>query len=435
MSHRFSRWRVSLNFSVEVQSITETLNDGALPIIEQTPNTFYSKNERIEAMNVIKNVNIITMEGSNFENGMILFDKKIQYVGASNEYNVNEIENEYDFCGHYVIPGLIDAHCHVGMFEDSLGFEGDDGNEDSDPITPHLRAIDAVNPFDRCFSDALCAGVTAVVTGPGSANPIGGQFAALKTSGICVDDMIIKEPCAMKFALGENPKSVYNTKNQSPMTRMGTVALIREMLYKAKEYMNSLNDYNENPEEYDKPDYDIKCEALIPVFKHEIPVKVHAHRADDIACALRIAKEFDVDVTIEHCTDGDRIAEILKRENVPVMLGPTLSDRSKPELSSLSFATYKNLSSIGISTAIITDHPEIPIEYLPLCSAMAVKNGMDEYKALEGITIAAARNCRIQDRVGSIAVGKDADFVICKELPWNFNYKAEHVFIDGEKKY
>ncbi len=386
-------------------------------------------------MNLIKNVRIITMNEECIENGVVVFDDKIHYVGKELNCDVYHIENEYDFDGCYLIPGLIDAHCHVGMFEDSLGFEGDDGNEDSDPITPQLRAIDAINPFDRCFTDALRAGVTTVVTGPGSANPVGGQFAALKTDGIYVDDMIIKAPCAMKFALGENPKSVYNSKNQAPVTRMGTVALIREMLYKAKEYLNAINDYNNDPDEFDKPDYDMKCEALIPVLKREIPVKVHAHRADDIACAVRIGKEFDIDVTIEHCTDGDRIAEILKREKVSVMLGPTLSDRSKPELSSLSFSTYANLSDMGIPTAIITDHPETPIEYLPLCSAMAVKNGMDKEKALAGITITAAKNCRIDERVGSIEPGKDADFVICKELPCSFEYRAEHVFIDGKLKF
>ena len=385
-------------------------------------------------MKLIKHAEIITMEGEIIKGGVILFDDKIRYVGNEADYVMGaNIDEVYDAGGAYVIPGLIDAHCHVGMFEDSLGFEGDDGNEDSDPVTPQLRAVDAVNPFDRCFNDAVNAGITTVVTGPGSANPIGGQFAALKTHGICVDDMIIKAPCAMKMALGENPKSVYNTKNQAPMTRMGTMALIRETLYKAQEYMQQMNEYNQNPDDFDKPDYDIKYEALIPVLKREIPVKIHAHRADDIMSGIRLSKEFNIDVTIEHCTDGDRIAEILEREKAKIMLGPTLSDRSKPELSSLSFKTYKNLSDRDICVAIITDHPETPIEYLPLCAAMAVKSGMDKTKALEGITINAAKNCGISESVGSIKTGKDADLVICKKLPWEFEYEAKTVFINGEK--
>jgi len=384
-------------------------------------------------MKLIKNAEILTMDGEIIKDGVILFDNKIQYVGKKNSVSIGSIDEEYDAKGAYVIPGMIDSHCHVGMFEDSLGFEGDDGNEDSDPVTPQLRAIDAINPFDRGFSDAVNAGVTTVVTGPGSANPMGGQFAAMKTYGICVDDMVIKEPCALKLALGENPKTVYNGKNQAPMTRMGTMALIRETFYKAQEYMQQMNDYIENPDDYEKPDYDIKYEALMPVLKREIPVKIHAHRADDIMCGIRLGKEFNLDITIEHCTDGDRISDILAREKVPVMLGPTLSDRSKPELSSLSFDTYKKLSDKNIPVAIITDHPEIPVEYLPLCAALAVKNGMDKDKALEALTITAAKNCRIDDRVGSISVGKDADFIICEKLPWDFEFKPCAVFVEGKK--
>lgn len=330
------------------------------------------------------------------------------------------------------MPGLIDAHCHVGMFEDSLGFEGDDGNEDSDPIMPHLRAIDGINPFDRGFKDAYNAGVTTVVTGPGSANPVGGQFAAVKTYGICVDDMIIKTPVAMKFALGENPKCVYNEKDEAPVTRMGTMALIRELLIKSRDYMNQLDAYNENSEEHDKPEFDIKLDAMIPVLKKQIPVKIHAHRADDICSAIRLGKEFDICVTLEHCSDGDRIAPILEREKLPVMLGPTLSDRSKPELKNLTFDTYKNLSDRGIDVAIITDHPEITIENLSLCAVMAVKHGMDEEKALKAITSTAAKNCWIDDRVGTLEVGKDADIAVFTDLPTRFESECVMTFIDGK---
>lgn len=381
-------------------------------------------------MKLIKNAKILTMAGETYENGCILFDEKIEYVGENKAFDVDEV---IDAGGMVVTPGLIDAHCHVGMFEDSLGFEGDDGNEDSDPVTPHLRAIDGINPFDRGFAEAREAGVTAVVTGPGSANPVGGQFAALKTCGICVDDMIIKAPAAMKMALGENPKSVYNEKEEGPVTRMGTMALIRELLIKSKNYIEQLDAYKADSDNNDKPEFDMKLDAMIPVLKREIPVKIHAHRADDICSAIRLKKEFDIDVTIEHCSDGDRIADILEREKIPVMLGPTLSDRSKPELVNLTFDTYKNLSDRGVDTAIITDHPEITIGNLPLCTVMAVKHGMDEMKALEAVTITAAKNCRIDTRVGSLEVGKDADICVWTAVPTDFSAECKAVFIDGKK--
>ncbi len=379
---------------------------------------------------LIKNAKIITMAGGTYENGCVLFDEKIIYAGAGKPLAADEV---IDAAGMTVTPGLIDAHCHLGMFEDSLGFEGDDGNEDSDPVTPHLRAIDGINPFDRGFEEARNAGVTSVLTGPGSANPVGGQFAAIKTAGICIDDMVIKAPAAMKFALGENPKSVYNEKEQGPVTRMGTMALIRELLMKSRDYMEQLDDYREDGEENDKPEFDIKLEAMLPVLRKEIPVKVHAHRADDICSAIRLKKEFDIDVTIEHCSDGDRVADVLERERLPVMLGPTLSDRSKPELKNLTFDTYKNLSERGVDVAIITDHPEITIGNLPLCAVMAVKHGMDKDKALEAITITAAKNCRIDNRVGSLEAGKDADICVWTMPPTEFDAECKMVFIDGKR--
>ncbi len=381
-------------------------------------------------MKLIKNAHILTGTGEEFENGQIAFDDKIRYIGTDFQGSADEV---IDGCGLVVTPGLIDAHCHLGLFGDSLGFEGADANEDSDPITPQLRAVDGINPQDRGFSDATKAGVTTVVTGPGSANPIGGQFAAIKTYGVCVDDMIIKSPCAMKMALGENPKTVYNDKNQAPLTRMGTIALIREMLFKAVNYRDDLNEYKKNPEENDKPEFDIKLAALLPVINKEIPVKFHAHRADDICSAIRIAKEFELKYTIEHCSDGDVIAEVLKREEVSVNLGPTLTDRSKPELKNLSFDTYKHLSDLGLDVSIITDHPEITIDNLPLCAALAVSHGMDEKKALSAITYNAAKNCGIDDRVGSLEVGKDADIAVFTDLPTRFNSKCVMTFIDGKQ--
>lgn len=380
-------------------------------------------------MKLIKNARIYTGTGEIIENGQIAFDEKIRYVGT--EYNGTPDE-VIDASGLTVTPGLIDPHCHVGLFGDSLGFEGADANEDSDPLTPQLRAIDGINPQDRAFSEAVNAGVTTVVTGPGSANPIGGQFAAIKTYGVCVDDMVIKAPCAMKMALGENPKTVYNDKNQAPMTRMGTVSVIRDALFKAVNYRDEWEEYNEDTEENDKPEFDMKLEALLPVINKEIPVKFHAHRADDICSAIRIAKEFDLRYSIEHCSDGDIVAEILKRENVAVNLGPTLTDRSKPELKNLSFDTYKRLSDMGLSVSIITDHPEITIENLPLCAALAVSHGMDEAKALSAITLTAAKNCGISDRVGSLEAGKDADIAVFTASPVQFNSKCKMTFINGE---
>lgn len=384
-------------------------------------------------MKKIKNAVIYTMNGAPIENGIVIYDDKIRYVGADCEGF--DIEEELDLGGRYLLPGLIDAHSHLGMFEDSLGFEGDDGNEETDPITPHMRAIDGINPQDRGFSDALGAGVTAVLTGPGSANPISGQFAAVKTYGVCVDDMVIKAPAAMKLALGENPKTVYHQKAQMPVTRMGTMALIREALSEAREYMREWEQYRSAPDENDRPELDMKSEALIPVLKKEIPVKIHAHRADDICSAIRIKKEFDLWVTIEHCTDGCTVSEVLKRENIPVMLGPTLCDRSKPELKNSSFDTYRVLSELGLDVAIITDHPEITIENLPLCAALAAAHGMDRDKALAAITITAAKNCGIANRVGSIEVGKDADFAVFDRLPCEFGATALVTIIDGKTVY
>lgn len=380
-------------------------------------------------MKLIKNARILTGTGEIIENGQIAFDKKIQYVGTNFNGTADEV---IDATGYVVTPGLIDSHCHVGLFGDSLGFEGADANEDSDPITPQLRAIDGINPQDRAFKDAINAGVTTVVTGPGSANPIGGQFAAIKTYGVCVDDMVIKAPCAMKMALGENPKTVYNDKNQAPITRMGTISVIRDALFKAVNYRDDWDEYHEDEEETDKPEFDMKLEALLPVINREVPVKFHAHRADDICSAIRVAKEFDLNFTIEHCSDGDIVADILKREGVAVNLGPTLTDRSKPELKNLSFATYKKLSDMGLDVSIITDHPEITIENLPLCAALAVSNGMDDGKALSAITYTAAKNCGIEDRVGSLKVGMDADIAIFTAPPTEFNSKCVSVFINGQ---
>lgn len=383
---------------------------------------------------LIKNAVIHTLNNKNdIINGFILIEngliKRIG-EGAPEHPDVQTI----DARGASLYPGFIDSHTHLGMWEDGLSFEGDDGNEDTDPATPHLRALDAVNPFDNCFSEAVKAGVTAVVTGPGSANPIGGQLIAMRTYGRTIDEMIIKSPAAMKMALGENPKSVYHGKNESPVTRMATAAIIRENLKKAKRYMEDIQRAEED-EDFDLPEIDFKYDALIPVLKKELSVHFHAHRRDDILTAIRIAKEFDLDYRIVHCTEGHMIADILSEESVAVMSGPFLCDRSKPELSNQTPESAGILSQNGIMTAIITDHPVIPVQYLPVCAALAVREGMSYDDAVSAITINAARICGIDDKVGSLEEGKEADIVFFRKNPLSIEAKPEKVIVRGKLVY
>lgn len=383
-------------------------------------------------MQLIQNGYIVTMEGQDYQNGYILIkDGKIVQIGGMDELPTGEYEEIYDAQGGWVLPGFVDAHCHVGMFGEGGGAEGDDGNEDTDPVMPQLRAIDAVNPFDEAFANARNAGVTTVVTGPGSANVFAGQFAALKTAGVCVDDMVIKAPVAQKVALGENPKAVYGERNQTPVTRMATAALVRETLARALRYFRQQEGYRRDPEGCDEPDLDFKLESLLPVVRGEIPLKIHAHRADDILTAIRLGREFGVKVTLEHCTEGHLVAEHIRAAGVPVMLGPTLGNKSKPELRNLSFDTARVLCGAGIPAAIITDHPEVPIEYLPLCAALCVRHGLDRREALRAITINAARNTGIAHRVGSLAPGKDADIVVFDCDPLLLDSHVQLVLIDG----
>lgn len=384
-------------------------------------------------MKLIKNAHIVTMEGSDFEHGYLLIDgDKIAAVGDMNDAPASADEI-IDADGLYLLPGFVDAHCHVGMWEESIGEAGADGNEETAPITPQLRAIDAINPFDEAFENARKAGVTTVVTGPGSANVLGGQFAALKTDGICVDEMIIKAPVAQKAALGENPKASYGAKNQAPMTRMASVALLRETLLKAKEYARKWDTYNQNPKKEERPELDFQLESLLPVIRKEIPLKVHAHRADDICTAIRIGEEFEIRVTLEHCTEGHLIADILKDKNLPITLGPTLGSKSKPELSNLSYSVYTELEKRGVDFAIMTDHGEIPIQELYLCAMLAVRAGITKETALRAITVHAAKNAGIDDRVGSIRAGKDADILLMRGEPMTFDARIEKVFIGGKQ--
>ena len=393
-------------------------------------------------MLALTNCRILTMTDCDFEKGYILINgDKIVEVGDMKDFN--SIKEKYDHAtiavldlpGKYVLPGFVDAHCHVGLWEDSVGFEGEDGNEATDPVTPHLRAIDGIYHMDRAFEEAIQSGVTTAVCGPGSANVIGGQFAAIKTYGKTIDEMVIKQPVAVKVAFGENPKSVYAEKKQMPSTRMATAALLRESLYKAKEYMESMEEYKRNPEEFEKPEFDMKMEALIPVLQKKIPLKAHAHRADDILTALRIAKEFNVNITIEHGTEGYLIADILKNENIGVVAGPLLTDRSKVELRNQTMKNPAILSNAGVKVAIMTDHPCVPLNLLLLCAAMAAKEGMNEHEALKAITINAAELCGIAERVGSIEEGKDADLVVFEGHPFDLRSRVLYTFINGNIVY
>ena len=322
-----------------------------------------------------------------------------------------------------VYPGLVEAHCHMGLDGYGIGFERADCNEYGNPDTPELRAIDGINPLDPVFEKAREAGVTTVCTGPGSANVLGGTFAAIKTVGTRIDDMVVKESVAMKCAFGENPKRCY--KDKGTYSRMSIAANLRNMLFKAKDYMEK----KENDEK--KPAFDMQMEALIPVLKREIPLKAHAHAADDIFTAIRIAKEFNLKLTLEHCTEGHLIADDLIKENYPMAVGPTLTHATKFELKDKSWITPKVLSDLGGQVSIITDSPVIPEQHLSMCAALAIKAGMDPFKALQAITINPAKHIGIEDRVGSLEVGKDGDILITRGDLFAIDHDVVKVMING----
>ena len=381
---------------------------------------------------IIQNGVVHTMDGPVIERGFVQIEGgTIKAVGPMSALP-REDGPVLDAEGGHILPGFVDAHCHLGMCGNALGFEGDDVNEMTDPCTPQLRAIDGFNPLDRCLEEAREGGVTTVLTGPGSANPIAGQFLAIKTNGRWVDQMVLKAPAAMKFAMGENPKGVYNERKESPMTRMATASIIRENLSKALEYRDKQEKAGEDPEE-DMPDFDAKLEALLPVVNGLLPAHFHAHRADDIATAVRIAKEFGLRYVIVHGTEGHLVARQLAEEGAAVITGPNLSDRSKPELANLTLENTALLAKAGVKVAICTDHPEIPIQYLPQCAALAVRGGMEEEAALAAITRSAAEIAGIGDRVGTLTPGKDADVVVSKGHPFDWRSSVSAVFINGER--
>ncbi len=376
---------------------------------------------------VIVNGVIHPVDGPVVERGFVAWEgNRITAVGPMDALGGADRGEVLDARGAHVTPGYIDAHCHLGVFGDGLGFEGEDGNECTDPVTPQLRALDALNPLDRCFSEALAGGVTTVVTGPGSANPIGGQMLCVKTLGRVADDMVVRAPLAMKMATGENPKRVYNDRKESPTTRMTTAAIIRGTLEKARAYAAKLD-------RGETPDFDPKLRALLPVLRRELPVHIHAHRADDIATALRLAREFDFDLVVVHGTEGHLIPQVIAQSGAPVITGPSLTDRSKPELVNASVSNPAVLARAGVKVAICTDHPVIPIQYLPLCAALAVRGGLSEEEALAAITRNPAELLGLGDRLGTLTPGKEADVVVTPRHPFASMVTPSAVILGGRR--
>ena len=373
---------------------------------------------------------IITMAGKDYEDGFVRIEHgKITAIGDMADCPVKENgDGVLHANGNLVMPGIIEAHCHMGITEEKKGMEGDDCNENVEPITPYLRAIDAINPMDAAFDDALRAGITSAMVGPGSSNVVGGQFAFIKTHGRCIDRMIVKAPAAMKVAFGENPKVNFSGQNVSPATRMAIAAMLREELFKAQEYQRRRK---ENPDQ----EKDFRYECWIPVLEGRIPLKAHVHRADDILTAIRLAKEFHLSMTLDHCSEGHLIAEEIRESGFPAIVGPDMASRNKIEVQNMAFKTVGILNRKGIRTAIMSDHPVSMIQFLPICAGLAVKSGLPAQEGLRSITINAAKICGVADRVGSLEVGKDGDVVIFDGSPLEVFTRALCTIIEGKIVY
>lgn len=385
-------------------------------------------------MKLIQGGLIKTITSGDIPNGQVLIDGgKIVAVGQN--LDVPAGTEIIDAAGCIVTPGFVDAHCHIGIHEEATRWEGNDTNEYSSPVTPEIRAIDGINPMDEAFGNAIGGGVTTAVTGPGSANVLGGSFVAMKLYGDCIDDMILKYPAAMKCAFGENPKGAYGQNGRkAPVTRMAVAAQLREMLFKAQRYAKEV-EAAEKDETKTRP-FDMQLEALLPVIRREIPLKAHAHRADDILTAVRIAREFDLKLTLDHCTDGEIIADELAEEGYPVFVGPSLGGKSKVELRNKSFTTAGVLYRAGLTVSIITDAPVIPLQHLPLAAGLAAAAGLPMEEAWRAITINPAQSLGISDRVGSLEPGKDADLVLWTADPLTtIGGEAYMTIVNGEIVY
>lgn len=369
---------------------------------------------------LLKNATIYPITTKPIQNGSVLIkDGKIKQIYSHSVESPREI-SVYDCQGKFLFPGFIDSHTHLGLYDEGTGWAGNDANETIEPMTPHIRAFDGVYPLDPGFKDALKYGVTTVNVMPGSANVIGGTTSVIKTYGSTIRTMLIKETSGLKIALGENPKRIHSTGNNDSITRMGIMGMLREAFFSAK--------YCDQPE-------DLRVAPLVSALKREIPVRIHAHRADDILSAVRFAEEFNLDYRIEHCTEGHLISEEFHGKNVKVSVGPTFTRRSKVELKNKSWITYQKLTEAGVEVSITTDHPYTPIQYLNMCAAIAVREGLAEQKALEGITILPARNLGVSDRIGSIEVNKDADLVLWSHHPFHFMAKPIITMVNGEIAY
>lgn len=371
-------------------------------------------------MLLIQNGTLHTMEEDKPINAdMLIRDGKIAKIGQGiqPEKDVEIINAE----GLHVYPGFIDAHSHIGIAEEQTTAQTDYSNEGTNPVTPFIRAIDGINPMDSAFHNALATGVTGVMVGPGSSNPIGGQFAFIKTYGRCVEEMVVLAPAAIKIALGENPMSTYGLSGTMPATRMGVASVIREELFRAQQYL-------QNGDE--QKDYRLECYREL--FAGKIPLKAHVHRTDDIFTAIRIAKEFGLELTLDHCTEGHLIAQEIAESGFPAIVGPSLASRTKEEVAYSDFKTPGILHKAGVSVALTTDHPVSRIQYLPLCAALAAKEGLGEQEALRAITIDAAKICRVSNRLGSLKEGKDADLTIFDGNPLEISSSVRMTIINGK---
>lgn len=372
-----------------------------------------------------------------YENGFLHIENgKIVGIGDMEELETLPSKDVgidvIDAGGRLVMPGIIEAHCHMGITEEKKGMEGDDCNENVQPITPYLRALDAIHSMDAAFDDAVRAGITSAMIGPGSSNVVGGQFAFVKTKGRRIDDLIVLAPAAMKIAFGENPKVNFSGQGKMPVTRMAVAGMLREELFRAKQYVEKRKKAKKAGEVFEK---DFHYECWVPVFEGKIPLKAHVHRVDDIFTAIRIAKEFGLDMTLDHCSEGHLIAEELAKEGYPAIVGPDLSSRSKIEVQNVAFKTAGILNAAGVKVAITTDHPVSLIQSLPLCAGLCVKSGMPMDAALRAVTIHAAQICRVSDRVGSLEVGKDADIAIFDGNPLDVLTEVYCTLINGEIAY
>lgn len=374
----------------------------------------------------IQNGIVHTMEPSGILQGdLLIIEGKIAKIAP--HIPCPENARIYNAAGNHIFPGFIDAHSHIGISEEKVGRQGDDCNEGTNPTTPCMRAVDAINPMDSAFHNAIAAGITGAMVGPGSANVVGGQFAFIKTDGRRIDDMVVLAPAAMKIAFGENPKVNYGINGNMPSTRMAIASLIREELFLARQYFELERKGGTQP--------DFQRECYRALFEKKIPLKAHVHRADDIFTAIRIAQEFDLHLTLDHCTEGHLIAEEIAQSGFPAIVGPSLASRNKIEVEQADFKTAGILDKAGVLVALTTDHPVSRIQYLPLCAALAAKEGLGEEAALRAITINAAKICRVDDRVGSLKEGKDADLAIFDGNPLHIGTSVCATVINGQIVY